>query len=126
MRRIAEAYGVGYDTFLHHALSRTGRGARDLDDLGEAWLARLAAGAGVPVGRLRAMRPGAMMGYINGHILGWLMTDEGRAALEKLRVSLRRMAYCAGAGSRDGEDRHAITDQESLKSIDGVTTYVTS
>ena len=70
VRRIAAAYGVGYDAFLHHALGRTGRGARNLDNLDEASLARLAAGAGVPVERLRAMRPGAMMGRINGHIQG--------------------------------------------------------
>jgi len=126
VRRIAAAYGVGYDAFLHHALGRTGRGARNLDDLDEASLARLAAGAGVPVERLRAMRPGAMMGRINGHIQGWLMTEEGRAALEELRVSLRRMAYRGGTDTRDGYDRHVIAVQENLGSIDGATAYVTS
>ena len=126
MRRIAEAYGVGYDAFLHHALGRTGRGARDLDDLDEASLARLAAGAGVPVERLRAMQPGAMMGRINGHIQGWLMTEEGRAALEELRVSLRRMVYRVGAETYDGEGHHVINEQQGLGSIDGDTSYVTS
>jgi len=126
VRRIAAAYGVGYDAFLHHALGRTGRGARNLDDLDEASLARLASGAGVPVERLRAMRPGAMMGRINGHIQGWLMTEGGRAALEELRVSLRRTAYREGADTRDGGDRHVITDQDGLGSIDGTTSYVTS
>ncbi len=126
MRRIAAAYGVGYDAFLHHALGRSGRGARNLDDLDEASLARLAAGAGVPVERLRAMRPGAMMGRINAHIQGWLMTEEGRAALEELRVSLRRMAYRGGTDTHGREERHVIIEQEGWGSIDGDTAYVTS
>jgi len=126
VRRIAEAYGVGYDTFLHHALGRTGRGARDLDDLDEASLAQLAAGAGVSVERLRAMRPGPMMARINGHIQGWLITEEGRAALEEIRVSLRRTVYRVGTGTRDGDERHVITEQGNLGSIDDDTAYVTS
>ncbi len=126
MRRIAAAYGVGYDAFLHHALGRTGRGARNLDDLDEASLARLAAGAGVPVERLRAMRSRAMMGRINGHIQGWLMTEEGRAALEELRVSLRRMADRGGTDTGVGDDRHVIAEQDGLESIDDATSYVTS
>ena len=102
---------MGYDTFLHHALGRTGRGARNLDDLNETSLARLAAGAGVPVERPRAMPPGAMTGRSNGHIQGWLMTEEGRAPLEELRVSLRRMVYRVGAETYDGEGRHVINEQ---------------
>ncbi len=76
--------------------------------------------------RLRAMRPGAMMGRINGHIQGWLMTKEGRAALEELRASLRRMAYRGGTDTGVGDDRHVISEQEGLESIDGATGYVTS
>ena len=126
MRRIAEAYGVGYDTFLHHALGRNGRGARDIDDLDEASLARLAAGTGVPVERLREMQSGATMARVNEHIQGWLMTEEGRAALEELRVSLGRMARRARADTGGRERRHAISDQDGLGSIDGDTFYVTS
>jgi len=100
-------------------------GGRDLDDLDEASLAQLAAGAGVPVERLRAMRPGPMMARINGHIQGWLMTEEGRAALEELRVSLRRMVYRVGADTRDRDDRHVIAQQKGLESIDSATAYVT-
>jgi len=54
------------------------------------------------------------------------MTEEGRAALEELRVSLRRVAYRGGTGARDENDRHATTGQGSSGSIDGDTPYVTS
>ena len=67
-----------------------------------------------------------MMGRINGHIQGWLMTEEGRAALEEPRVSLRRMVYRVGADTYGGEDRHAIAEQPGLGSVDGATGYVTS
>ena len=33
VRRIAEVYGLSYDTFLKHALGRVGRGARDLEGI---------------------------------------------------------------------------------------------
>jgi hypothetical protein len=55
VRRIAAAYGVSYDAFLKHALGRTGRGARDLDRISEAELARLSAGTGISVARMRQM-----------------------------------------------------------------------
>ncbi len=107
VRRIAEAYGVGYDTFLHHALGRTGRGARDLDHLGDEALGRLSAGTGVPVEQLRGMQTGSAMARVTERIQGWLESEEGRAALDQLRVSLMRMMRRAEADSRDRERRHA-------------------
>ena len=58
VRRLAQAYGVGYDIFLRCALGRAGPGARDLHELPDELLARLSAGTGVPVGRLRGMVAG--------------------------------------------------------------------
>ena len=97
MRRIAAEYGVGYDTFLRHALGRTGPGARELDEMPDETLARLSAGTGVPIEHLREMRTGATMARVNERIQGWLLTEEGRAALEQLRVSLGRMVRRAEA-----------------------------
>lgn len=38
------------------------------------------------------MRPGPVMARTNRHIHGWLMTEEGRVALEEIRMSLRGYA----------------------------------
>ena len=92
MRRIAQAYGVSYDAFLKHALGRTGRGARDLDDITDTELTRLSAGTGVPVERLPEMNAAAMMRRVNEQIQGWLLSESGREALEELRATLGRMA----------------------------------
>jgi len=105
VRRIAKAYGVGYDTFLRHGLGRTGPGARNLDRISDAELVRLSAGTGVPVDRLRGMRTGATMARVNERIQGWLLTEDGRAALDQLRVSLMCMARQAEADSR-ARERH--------------------
>jgi len=92
VRRIAQAYGVSYDAFLKHALGRTGRGARDLDDITDTELTRLSAGTGVSVERLREMNAATMMRRVNEQIQGWLLSDSGREALEELRATLGRMA----------------------------------
>lgn len=92
VRRIAQAYGVSYDAFLKHALGRTGRGARDLDDITDTELTRLSAGTGVPVERLREMNAAAIMRRVNEQIQGWLLSESGREALEELRATLGRMA----------------------------------
>lgn len=92
LRRIAQAYGVSYDAFLKHALGRTGRGARDLQDMTDWELARLSVGTGVPVERLREMNAAAMMRRVNEHVQGWLLSETGRDALEELRATLSRMA----------------------------------
>ena len=55
VRRIAEAYGVSYDAFLLNALDHTGSGARDLDHAPISVLARLSAGTGISIERLRDM-----------------------------------------------------------------------
>ena len=92
VRRIAEAYGLSYDTFLKHALGRVGRGARDLEGITEGELARLSAGTGMPVERLQEMNSGAMMARVNERMQGWLVSEDGREALMELRATLGRMA----------------------------------
>jgi hypothetical protein len=90
--RIAQAYRVSYDAFLKHALGRTGRGARDLDDITDTEFTRLSAGTGMSVERLREMNAAAMMRRVNEQIQGWLLSESGREALEELRATLGRMA----------------------------------
>jgi hypothetical protein len=91
--RIAAAYGVSYDAFLKHALGRTGRGARDLDRISDAELARLLAGRGVSVDRMREMNCASIQARMNGtRRRNGPLTEEGSAALNKLRVTLSRSA----------------------------------
>ncbi len=92
MRRIAQAYRVSYDAFLKHALNRTGRGARDLENITNSQLTRLSVGTGVSVERLREMNAAAMMRRMNERMQGWLLSESGREALEELRATLGRMA----------------------------------
>ncbi len=77
---------------LPQARSRTGRGARDLDDITDSELTRLSVGTGVSVERLREMNAAAMMRRVNEHVQGWLLSESGRDALEELRATLSRMA----------------------------------
>jgi TniQ len=104
VRRIAAAYGVSYDAFLKHALGRTGRGARDLDRISEAKLARLSAGTGVSVERLREMNCASILARLTARQDG---PPPGAAseAQEELRVTLsrtarRRQAYAAADAGR--------------------------
>ncbi len=99
---------MGYDTFLRHGLGRIGPGARDLDRISDAELAHLSAGTGVPVEQLQGMRMGATMARVNERIQGWLLTEDGRAALDQLRVSLMYMGRQAEADGRARERRHTI------------------
>jgi len=92
VRRIAQAYRVSYDAFLKHALNRTGRGARDLENITNSQLTRLSVGTGVSVERLREMNAAAMMRRMNERMQGWLLSESGREALEELRATLGRMA----------------------------------
>ena len=91
VRRIADAYGVGYDTFLRRALGRTGSGARDLETITEAQLAMLATGTGVPVEQLRGMNTAAIMGRLTAKIADWMLTEEGRDGLTQIRTTIRQM-----------------------------------
>jgi len=91
----------------------------------DAELATLSAGTGVPIKRLQEMTTGATMARMSERIQEWLLTEEGQAALDQLRVSLMRMTHRAEAGSRDRERCHEIAEREGLKSIDGNTVYVT-
>jgi hypothetical protein len=91
VRRIAGAYGVGYDTFLCKALGRTGPGARDLETITEAQLAMLAVGTGVSVEQLRGMNTAAIMGRLTAKIADWMLTEEGRDGLAQIRTTIRLM-----------------------------------
>lgn len=93
---------------LHHALGCTGRGARDLDQLDDEALWRLSAGTSVPIEQLRDMQTGSAMTRVTERIQGWLESEEGRAAVDQLRVSLMRMMRRAEADSRARERCHAI------------------
>ena len=90
-RRIADTYGVSYDAFLKRALGRTGRGARDLDGISGAELARLSVGTGVPVERMRKMLPAMIWVRVNA-LQGGLLTEGGSKAVDELRVTMRRAA----------------------------------
>lgn len=90
VRRLAQAYGVSYDAFLQHALGRPGPGARDLDELPPEFLARLSAGTGVPVERLRAMMGWAVMVRLAHRARDWLDTSEGQEAIDAMRIMLSR------------------------------------
>ncbi len=92
VRRIAAAYGIGYDTFLRRALGRTGRGARYLAEITDVELVRLAVGTGVPIERLYGMNTGAILGRMTASIQSRMLTEEGREELEQLNVTLALMA----------------------------------
>ena len=79
MRRIADAHGVGYDTFLRKALGRTGPGAQDLEATTKAQLGMLAAGTGVSVGQLCGMNTAAMIGRVTAKIASWMLIEEATA-----------------------------------------------
>jgi hypothetical protein len=91
IRRLARAYGVGYDLFLRRALGRRGRGARDIEGAGfDEVAARLSAGTGVPVERLCELRSERVMARLAeaAHVGG--DTPEGQAARDALREAMRR------------------------------------
>lgn len=92
IRRLARAYGVGYDVFLRRALDRRGVGARDIEGAGfDGVAARLSAGAGVPVARLREMRRERVMARLAEAAHAGGDTPEGLAAGDALREAMRRM-----------------------------------
>lgn len=104
MRRIAAAYDVSYDSFLKHALGRTGRGARDLERISEAELARLSVGTGVSVERLREMNCASILARMDA-LQDRPPTEEESEAREELRVTLsraakRQQAYAAADAGR--------------------------
>lgn len=107
VRRIAAAYGIGYDTFLRRALGRTGRGARYLAEITDVELARLAAGTGVPVGRLHGMSTGAILGRMTASIQNRMLTEEGREELDQLNVTLGLMVR--RAADERANDCHTIS-----------------
>lgn len=104
VRRIAAAYDVSYDSFLKHALGRTGRGARDLERISEAELARLSVGTGVSVERLREMNCASILARMDA-LQDRPPTEEESEAREELRVTLsraakRQQAYAAADAGR--------------------------
>ena len=90
VRRLAQACGVSYDAFLRCALGRAGPGARDLHEVPDELLARLSAGTGVPVTRLRGMVGWSVMVRLSRQARDWLETPEGREAIRELRATIIR------------------------------------
>jgi hypothetical protein len=113
VRRIAQAYGIGYDAFLRHALGRTGRGARHLEDITDAELARLAVGTGIRIECLRGMNIAAIMRRLNMTAQNWMLTDEGSKTLEELNITLGLMVH--RAMERRTKDRLTINEQLGYK-----------
>jgi len=100
VRRIADMYGVSYDAFLLNALGHTGGGARDLDQAPIGVLAKLAAGTGVPIERLRDMTTSPVMRRVVHVTQAWLETAEGQAARDSVAAiaSRRRRQMSAARG----------------------------
>ena len=100
VRRIADMYGVSYDAFLLNALDHTGCGARDLDQAPIGVLAKLSAGAGVPIERLLDMTTPRVMRRVIHMTQAWLETAEGQAARDSVAAiaSRRRRQMSAARG----------------------------
>ena len=100
VRRIADMYGVSYDAFLLNALDHTGCGARDLDQAPIGVLAKLSAGAGVPIERLLDMTTPRVMRRVVHMTQAWLETAEGQAARDSVAAiaSRRRRQMSAARG----------------------------
>jgi len=100
VRRIADMYGVSYDAFLLNALDHTGCGARDLDQAPIGVLAKLSAGAGVPIERLLDMTTPRVMRRVVHMTQAWLETAEGQAARDSVAAiaSRRRRQVSAARG----------------------------
>ena len=100
VRRIADMYGVSYDAFLLNALDHTGCGARDLDHAPIGVLAKLSAGAGVPIERLLDMTTPRVMRRVIHMTQAWLETAEGQAARDSVAAmaSRRRRQMSAARG----------------------------
>ena len=98
--RIADMYGVSYDAFLLNALDHTGCGARDLDQAPIGVLAKLSAGAGVPIERLLDMTTPRVMRRVVHMTQAWLETAEGQAARDSVAAiaSRRRRQMSAARG----------------------------
>jgi hypothetical protein len=100
VRRVAEAYGVSYDAFLLNALGHKGNGARDLDQAPIQVLARLSAGTGIPINRLREMSTQRVMRRIGNWPGEGSEPARGRAELDCLCAmgSRRRRRMSANRG----------------------------
>jgi hypothetical protein len=100
VRRIAEAYGVSYDALLLNALGHKGGGARDLDHAPIQVLARLSAGTGIPINRLREMSTQRVMRRMGQWPGEGGEPARGQAALDCLdaMASRRRRRMSANRG----------------------------
>ena len=84
--RIAETYGVSYDTFLFKALGHTGRGARDLNLAPDGVIAALSTGTGVSIERLMDMTSSRVMVRLVSRTRELLETPQGQAILDSLNA----------------------------------------
>lgn len=99
VRRIADTYGVSYDAFLLNALGHTGGGARDLDHAPVHVLARLSAGTGTPIERLRDMTTQR----------SWVVRRNGRGRdVKRLKAMPRSIASVRWAHAGGGACRRYV------------------
>jgi hypothetical protein len=107
VRQIAEAYGVSYDAFLLNALGHKGSGARDLDHAPIQVLARLSAGTGIPINRLREMSTQRVMRCMGQWPRGKRRTSAGSGSA---RLPLRHGV--TPTATHVGEPRILVTDTQ--------------
>ena len=88
--RIAETYGVSYDTFLFKALGHSGRGARDLNLAPDGVIAALSAGTGISIERLQDMTTSRLMVRLVSRAREVLETPQGQTILDDLNATATR------------------------------------
>ena len=83
--------------WVRRALDRAGRGARNLDQAGEATLERL-----------RGMRSGAVMARMVEGVAVWMEIEAGQTAGDQLREVVRRMSHPADGYPRPQTESHNL------------------
>jgi hypothetical protein len=96
-RRVAAAYGMHFAQFVRSGLGRRGPGAWKLDTAPDTDLGVLSRGTGVPLERVRSMATFEMLRRAAVGP-GWMLTADGRAALDEFNASARRLAHRLPAG----------------------------
>lgn len=89
VRRLADAYETRLETFGRRALGLEPRAVRDLDRAPRQALLRLAAGTGVPLDRLEAMRGDRLWPRLAAEVDRLLAAEEGAELLARLRAASR-------------------------------------
>jgi hypothetical protein len=83
VRRLAEAYGVRFETFCLRALGIERQEAQTLNRAPREVLERLAAGTGVPLAQLEAMVIDRLWSRLSEEVSRVLATPDGQALMER-------------------------------------------